>query len=109
MTRGVDDFLAALERLPAVALEVDEPAGSASVRVGTHPVARVDLWSGHVLVSVPPDRIGALGRIFPSSRPAADGIVFDVADARSAAEALAAIRRRVIVERSIPQLRLSSP
>jgi hypothetical protein len=50
-----------------------------------------------------------LHHVFPSSRPTDEGIAFDLADARSRSEALAAIRRRVNVERLIPQFRATSP
>lgn len=109
MTRPVDTLMAALGRLPAVTVQVDDAARSARVQVGAEPVARIDLGRGQVLVRAPADRIPTLRRLFPASRPASDGILFDLADPRATAEAVAAIRRRVIVQRSVPQLRMASP
>jgi hypothetical protein len=103
-------FLAAVRRLPPpVAVEIDEPRGSAVVREGTDIVARVDLASGRALVSVPPDQVAAVGRLFPSSVAAPEGIAFGLADARSRSEAVQAIRRRAHVQRLGVQFRAASP
>jgi hypothetical protein len=107
--RPADTVLAALEPLPGIELEIDDARRSARVRVNTALVARIDLGRGCVLVSAPADALAMLQHVFPSSRPTVEGIVFDLADARSCSEALAAIRRRVNVERLIPQFRATSP
>lgn len=107
--RSVESILGAVERLPAAKLEVDDSHVSAGVRVGARIVARIDLRHGGVLVDLPADRIPTLQRVFPSSRPTADGIAFDLADAQSCVEALAAIRRRVNVEGFVWQFRAASP
>ena len=107
--RSVECILGAVERLPAVKLEIDDSQVSAGVRVGARVVARIDLRHGGVLVDLPADRIPTLQRVFPSCRPTADGIAFDLADAQSCAEALAAIRRRVNVEGFVWQFRAASP
>ena len=109
MMRSVETVLVAVERLPAVKLEIDDAQASAGVRVGARLVAHIDLRRGGVLVDAPADTIPTLHRVFPSSRPTAYGIVFDLAHARGSSEALAAIRRRVNVERLVWQLRLASP
>jgi hypothetical protein len=69
-------------------------------------VARIDLRHGGVLVHTPADTIPTLQRVFPSARPAAGGIAFDAADS---SEALAAIRRRVKVQRLLWQFLVASP
>ena len=79
------------------------------VQVGGRRVARVDLRDGRVVVYAPADTIPALQRVFPASHPTADGIVFDALDAENCREALAAIDRRVQVERLVPQFRVASP
>jgi hypothetical protein len=107
--QDVDNMLAAVEGLPSVRVEIDDDRTSAGVRVGTRPVARIDLRRGRVHVNVPAERIPALRRRFASSRPTANGIVFDLSDAHGHTEALAAIRRRVNVERLAPQFRVASP
>jgi len=106
-TEQIESILAAVERLPAVMVEI-EGAHSVAVRVGAGLVARIDL-DGGVLVDAPADRIPILHRAFPSSRPAANGIVFDLADAQGCSEALAAIRRRVNIERLGWQRNVASP
>ena len=77
--------------------------------MGARLIAHIELRHGGVLVSTPDDRISQLLRVFPSCRPAADGIHFDLADSQSRTEALAAIRRRVTVERLVWQFRAASP
>jgi hypothetical protein len=109
MTRSVETILAAVEGLPSVKLEIDAAQRSAGVRVGARLVARIDLGHGGVLVSAPAEWIPTLQRVFPSSRATANGIVFDLADSQNCSEALAAIRRRVNVERLVPQFRVASP
>jgi hypothetical protein len=105
----VESLLAGVERVPAVTLQIDDAHSSAGVRVADRVVARIDLRHGRVLVKAPADVIPRLQRDFPSSRPGADGIIFDLARAHSASEALAAIHRRVTVERLAPQFRVASP
>lgn len=109
MMRSVETVLAAVERLPATELEIDDTGRSAEVRVGGRLVARIDLHRGRVVVSAPADVVPRLRRAFPSSRPAPDGIGFDLANASSPLEAFAAIRRRVNVQRLIWQFRGASP
>jgi hypothetical protein len=74
MTGSVEALLAAVQRIPAVTLEIDDAQRSAGVRVGATLIARIDLWHGRVLVHAPADVIPTLRRVFPSSRPAANGI-----------------------------------
>jgi hypothetical protein len=102
--QSVEAILAEVERLPAVKLEIDDAESWAGVRVGARVVARIDLRHGGVLVNAPGDMIPTLQRVFPSSRPTPDGIVFDLADPEGCSEALAAIRRRVNVESLIWQV-----
>ena len=106
---SVESVLAAVERVPAVRLQMDDAYGAAGVRVATRVVARIDLRHRSVLVKVPPDLIPTLQRDFPSSRPTAEGIVLDVTRSPGGSEALAAIRRRATVERFAPQFRVASP
>jgi hypothetical protein len=103
------DALAAIERLPGVTLEIDDARSSAGVRVAARQVAQLELVQGRVVVSGPADMVPALERVFPGSRPIANGVVFELGDARHHSEALAAIRRRVRVERLVWQFRVSSP
>jgi hypothetical protein len=72
MMRSVETILAAVERLPAVNLQIDDAQRSAGARVGARLVARIDLR-------------------------------------HHCSEALAAIRRRVNVERLVWQFRVASP
>ena len=109
MMRCVETILAAVERLAAAKLEIDDAHRSAGVRVGARLVARIDLQHGGVLVSAPAGWIPTLQRVFPSSRQTANGIVVDLAGSQSCSEALAAIRRRVHAERFVPQFRVASP
>jgi hypothetical protein len=109
MMQAVEDILGAVEGLPAVRLDIDDNQRPAGVRVGARVVARIDLRRGSVLVSAAAERIPALRRRFSSSRRTANGIVFDLTDAEDRSEALAAIRRRVNVERLAPHLRVASP
>jgi hypothetical protein len=108
MMRCVETILAAVERLPAVKLEIDDAHSSAGVRVGARLVARIDLRHGRVLATAPAEWIPTLQRSL-SSRQTANGIVVDLADAQDHSEALAAIRRRVNAERFVPQFRVASP
>jgi predicted metalloprotease with PDZ domain len=78
MRRSVEIILAAVKRLPAVNLRLDDAQRSAGVRVGARLVARI-------------------------------GIVFDLSDSHGCSEALAAIRRRVNLERLVWQFRVASP
>jgi hypothetical protein len=109
MRPSIDAFLAEVERLSAATVEIDEPRGSAEVRVGSQHVARIDLRDGHVLVKAPADTIPALQRLFPASRPTAEGLAFEVDEPPDRAQALAAIRRRVGVQWLVPQFRAGSP
>jgi hypothetical protein len=109
MKRSVETILAAVERFPAAKLEIDDAQGSARVRVGARLVAHIDVRQGRVLVNAPGDTLLSLQRVFPSSRPTANGIVFAPADPQDWAEALAAIRRRVNVETLAWQFRVASP
>ena len=104
-----ETLLAAIERLPGVTLEIDDARGSAGVRVAARQVAHVDLVQGRVVVSAPADMVPALERVFVCSRPSANGVVFELDDVDHHSEALAAIRRRVRVERLMWQFRVSSP
>jgi hypothetical protein len=107
MMRSVKTVLAAVERLAAVTLAIDDAQGSAGVRVGARLVARIDLRHGRALVNAPAVRVPK--RVFPLSCPTANGIVVDLAESRGCSEALAAIRRRVNVERLVWQFRVASP
>jgi len=109
MTWPVEALLAAVRQIPAVSVEIDDAQRSATVRVGARSVACIDLLHGRVVVKAPADVIPTLQPVFPSSRPAANGIAFDLADDHARSEALAAIRRRVRVERVVAQLRDASP
>jgi hypothetical protein len=109
MTPSIEALLAAVERLPAVTLDIDADCRTGSVRADGHVVARVDLGHERVLVNAPADFIATLQRDFPSSVPTADGIAFDLAVTGSFTQALAAIRRRVHVQQFVWQLRSASP
>jgi hypothetical protein len=106
---SIETLRAAVERLPGVTLEIDDARGSAGVRVAARVVAHLELVQGRVVVNAPDDMVPSLERVFPCSCPIANGVVFELADAHHHAEALAAIRRRVKVERLMWQLRVSSP
>lgn len=108
MMRCVETILAAVERLPAVKLEIDDAHRSAGVRVGARLVAD-DLRHGRVLATAQAEWIPTLQQSFPSSRQTANGIVVDLADAQDHSEALAAIRGRVNAERFVPHFRVASP
>jgi len=109
MPGSADAILAAIERHPAVKVQIDDARPSAAVRVGARVVAHVDLRRGGVLVSAPADTVPTLQRLFPSCRPTADGIAFDLVGCECRSEALAAIRRRVNVEHLSWQSRAASP
>jgi hypothetical protein len=109
MMRPVDTIVAGIQRIPAVNLEIDDAQAFARVQVGGRRVARIDLRDGRVVVYAPGDTIPTLQRVFPSSRSTADGIVFDSLDSENCRAALAAIDRRVQVERLASQFRVASP
>jgi hypothetical protein len=109
MMASIETLLAAVERLPGVTLEIDDARRSAGVHVAARLVAHLELVQGRVVVSAPADMVPALERVFPCSRPIANGVVFELEDAHHHSEALAAIRRRVKVERLMWQFRVSSP
>jgi hypothetical protein len=109
MTPAVQRFVAEVKRLSAATVETNSVRRTAEVRVGSQRVAHIDLRDGQLLVTAPDDTIPALQRRFPSSRPSADGIVFDLEHPRARAQALAAIRRRVRVQRLAPQFHTASP
>jgi hypothetical protein len=109
MTGHVEALLEAVQRLVAVRIDRQDAGGSAEVRVGACLIARIDGLHSQVFVYLPADRIPDVRRMFPSSRETAGGLVFDIADPRSASEALAAIRRRAHVETFAPQFRVASP
>jgi hypothetical protein len=109
MTGSANTLLAALERIPGVRLEIDEAQRAADVRVGARVIARIDLQHDHVVVDTPADLIPTVQRVFPSSRPVANGISFGLDGDQTRREALAAIRRRVNVERVATQFREASP
>jgi hypothetical protein len=104
-----ETLLAAVERLPGVRLEIDDARRSAGVHVAARLVAHLELAQGRVVVSAPADIVPTLERVFPRSRPIVNGVVFELEDAHHHSEALAAIRRRVSVERLMWQFRVSSP
>jgi hypothetical protein len=109
MSGSVEAIVAALERLPAVALDAHRPSDSAAIRVGARVIARIDRRHDTVFVSAPPDTLPTLQQAFPSGRPLGRGIEFDLARTQGAADALGAIRRRANVERLVWQFRLRSP
>jgi hypothetical protein len=109
MNPCVASLLAGAERLPAVELEIDDARALAQVRVGTSVVAHIGLDRADALVSAPADTIETLHRLFPSSRPTSTGIIFDLSVSPARSEALAAITRRVAVQRLMPQFRAASP
>lgn len=104
-----ETLLSAVERLPSIKTEVDPGRRSAEVYVGARLVAEIDLDQDGVVVHNPADTIPTLLGVFPSSRPAANGIAFDLSDDGHYAEALAAIERRAHVETLVPQFRQASP
>jgi hypothetical protein len=105
----METIVAAVERIPVVKVETDEAETSANVRVGTRIVARLDLAHGRVLVHTPADAAQTLRRVFPSSRPTAGGIAFDLGGSEDCSEALASIVERVKAEIFMHQARWSSP
>jgi hypothetical protein len=109
MTRGAETILAAVERMKSVKVEIDEVRASAGVRVGARVVARIDLGRGEVQINAPLDAISLLQRDFPSARPSASGVVFDLTDPENESAALAAIRQRVDLEKLVWQFRARSP
>jgi hypothetical protein len=109
MTRPGETLLSAVQRLPFVRAAVDPGGRTAGVYVGARRVAEIDLDQDGVVVYNPTDYIPTLLRVFPSSRPVAEGIAFDLSDAGHCEEALAAISRRAHVETLVPQFRDASP
>ena len=109
MTRGVETILAAVEDMQSAKLEMNHDRGSAAVRAGTRLVARIGLRRGEVQIYAPDDAIGNFQQAFPSARPNATGMVFDLTDRQNESAALAAIRRRVNVEKLAWQFRVRSP
>jgi hypothetical protein len=107
--QAMETIVAAVERIPVVKLEPDEAETSVNVRVGARVVARLDLRHGQALVNSPADTLPKLQKAFPSSRPSANGIVFDVADPKGGSEALRSILERVRVEIFLHQARWASP
>jgi hypothetical protein len=105
----IETIVAAVDRVPAAMVDIDDARTSANVRVGGRIVARLDLRHGRVLVNSPADTLPTLQRVFPSSRPTAEGIVFDLADSQDCSEALASILERVRVEIFMHQARWASP
>jgi hypothetical protein len=103
---GVNALVASVERLPAVTLDCDGTRRSADIRVRGEVIASIDMGCGHVLIYSPPDTPPDLTWIFPSATATADRIAFDPGDC---AGALAAIRRRVHMERLHWQFRVASP
>jgi hypothetical protein len=109
VTSSVETLISAVERLPAVTVQIHDEARSARVHVGARQVASIDLRDGGLLVHAPVERRPILQQAFPSCRPAADGIAFDLADPRGQEEGLAALRGRVNAERLGWQLDVASP
>jgi hypothetical protein len=109
MAREVETMLSAISRMPGVGVANDETRGYAEVRVDGRLVARIDLRRGEAHVNAPVDFIPTLQRAFPTSRRSATGIVFDLTSRQDSVVALAAIRRRVNVERLVWQFRAGSP
>ena len=109
MLSSAETILSAIERVPAINVQLDDVLRSAELRVDGRLVARVDLRGGDVFVSAPAETIPTLQRLFPSARATGDGIAFHLADPRGSSEALAAIRRRASVERFGWQLGVASP
>ena len=109
MTPSIETLISAVERLPAVTVQVPDGARSALVRVGAGLVASIDLRDGGLLVHASPDRRPTLQQAFPSCRSVADGIAFDLADPRGHEEGLAAIRGLVNAERLRWQGHVASP
>jgi hypothetical protein len=72
-------------------------------------VGRIDLRRREALVISPADTLPTLQRAFPSGRLTANGLVFDLDGPGSDSAAVAAIRRRVNVERRAWQFREQSP
>jgi hypothetical protein len=107
MTGSADSLVTALRRLSAVTMEMHD--GWAGVRAGSRLVARIDLRHDRALVYAPADTIPTLRGLFPSARPAPGGIVFDLTEPGASSEAQRAVRRRVKVERLLPQFRDASP
>ena len=102
----VKAMLAAIASLSAVTIDVDDALAVAVVRVVTGRVARIDVRHGRVLVHAPADTIAPVQRAFAPTRSAPNGIAFDPG---RHPDALAAIRRRVQVQRLTWQLRTASP
>ena len=107
MARTLDNILSAVDQMGPAKLEIDD--WSATVRVGVRVITQIDLRRDQVLVNAPSDVISTLQGVFPSSRPAATGVVFDLADWQNESVAIAAIRRRVKVEQLAWQIRVGSP
>jgi hypothetical protein len=102
-------MLSAIKRMPGIGLANDETHGYAGVRVAGRLVARIDLRRGEAHFNAPVEVIPTLQRAFHTSRPSATGIVFDLTGRQDNLAALAAIRRRVNVERLAWRFGVGSP
>jgi hypothetical protein len=105
MSPWVEATIAAVRQLAEVEVDADE----ARVRSRHELVARLDLRHHRLLVRAPRELIPSLRRVFPSSRATRDGIVFDLAHEDACPEAIAAIRKRLDLQRLGPQSRVASP
>jgi hypothetical protein len=106
---NVRRVLEAVSRWPGVVVDLNEPAGRATISAGADEIGRVDLRRGEVVVNAPADVLPTMQRTYPNARPVADGMLFEVAYGNEDTAALAALRRRANVERLSWQTRNESP
>ena len=103
------NVLNVVRRWPSTRVQIDERRGAASITVGPRVVARIGLCDPSVSVFAPADTLESLLEIFPLATRQPDGISFRLGGRVSQEVVLAAIERRVTVERYAGQFREQSP
>jgi hypothetical protein len=109
MSERVEALIDALQRGQPADVSIGRSPGSIEVKVGSDPIARIDVGREELVVYAPADGRSRLLEEYRGASSDPAGVRFDLKDEAGAASGLALLKRRARVQRVGWQYRESSP
>ena len=109
MSERVEALIDALQRGQPADVSIDRSPGAIVVKVGSDPIARIDVGREELVVYAPADARTQLQAEYRGARSDPAGVRFDLRNEAAAASGLALLQRRARVQRVGWQYRESSP